>query len=182
MRCQVSDNFAFGSSVDKTLIYTDEMWFTTNNVEEAKCILKCTKTYIRAERKNTKACRLVTQNHGALLCKKKTPLKTDFSTMRQDNQWRASGKWKLRTNPLMWLRVWNKYIAKYIEDNYMDELNTSIRCSVLWNNVKTLQLLINMRSRLSRYQSVNYFHVINKQNFMFQNYLFSASIITLFLL
>lgn len=86
MRCQVSDNFAFGSSVDETLIYTDEMWFTTNNVEEAKCILKCTKTYIRAERKNTKACRLVTQNHGALLCKKKTPLKTDFSTMRQDNQ------------------------------------------------------------------------------------------------
>lgn len=28
MRCQASDNFTFGSCVDKTLIYTDEMWFT----------------------------------------------------------------------------------------------------------------------------------------------------------
>lgn len=45
-RCQASDNFTFGSCVDKTLIYTDEMWFTPQNVEEGKCILEGTETFI----------------------------------------------------------------------------------------------------------------------------------------
>lgn len=43
MRCQASDNFTYGSCVDKTLIYTDELWFTPQNVEEGKCILSNTK-------------------------------------------------------------------------------------------------------------------------------------------
>lgn len=47
MRCQASDNFTFGCCVDKTLIYTDEMWFTPQNVEEGKCILEGTETSIK---------------------------------------------------------------------------------------------------------------------------------------
>lgn len=42
MRRQASDNFTYGSCVDKTLIYTDELWFTPQNVEEGKCILEGT--------------------------------------------------------------------------------------------------------------------------------------------
>lgn len=45
IRCQASDNFTFGSCIDKTLIHTDEMWFTSNNVDEGKCILEGTQTY-----------------------------------------------------------------------------------------------------------------------------------------
>lgn len=45
----VSDNFTFGSCIDKTLIYTDEMWFTPQNVEESKCILECTETYVNVK-------------------------------------------------------------------------------------------------------------------------------------
>lgn len=40
MRCQASDNFTFGSCVDKSLIFTEEMWFTAQNIEEAKCIVE----------------------------------------------------------------------------------------------------------------------------------------------
>lgn len=49
MRCQASDNFTYGSCVDKTLIYTDELWFTPQNVEEGKCILEGTETYVNVK-------------------------------------------------------------------------------------------------------------------------------------
>lgn len=57
MRCQASDSFTFGSYVDKTLIYTDEMWFTPNNIEEAKCILKGTKTYMNVKHQSERILR-----------------------------------------------------------------------------------------------------------------------------
>lgn len=49
MRCQASDNFTYGSCVDKTLIYTDELWFTPQDVEEGKCILEGTETYVNVK-------------------------------------------------------------------------------------------------------------------------------------
>lgn len=52
MRCQASDNFTFSSCIDKTLIYTDEMWFTPQNVEEGKCILEGTETFINIKYQN----------------------------------------------------------------------------------------------------------------------------------
>lgn len=52
MRCQASDNFTFGSCVDKTIIYTDEMWFTLQNIEEAKCIPEGTETYVNVKHQN----------------------------------------------------------------------------------------------------------------------------------
>uniref|UniRef100_A0A0L8FFD6 ATP-dependent DNA helicase n=1 Tax=Octopus bimaculoides TaxID=37653 RepID=A0A0L8FFD6_OCTBM len=39
----------------------------------------------------------------------------------------------------------------------VDEINASIKSSVLWHHVKTLQLSTNMRSRLSRHQSAELF-------------------------
>lgn len=39
-RCQASDNFTFGSYIDKTLIYTDGMWLTPQNVKEGNVFLK----------------------------------------------------------------------------------------------------------------------------------------------
>lgn len=39
-RCQASDNFTFGSYIDKILIYTDGMWLTPQNVKEGNVFLK----------------------------------------------------------------------------------------------------------------------------------------------
>lgn len=46
MRCQASNNFTFGSCVKKTLIYTEKMCLTPQNVEEGKCILEGTESYV----------------------------------------------------------------------------------------------------------------------------------------
>lgn len=57
MRCQASDNFTFGLCVDKTLIYTDETWFTPQNIEEGKCILEGTETYVNVKHQNERLLR-----------------------------------------------------------------------------------------------------------------------------
>lgn len=68
MHCQASDNFTFGSCVDKTLINMDEMWFTPQNVEEGKCILEGTETYVNVKHQNERLLRrtpsLSTSNDG----------------------------------------------------------------------------------------------------------------------
>lgn len=51
MRYQASDNLTFATCIDKTLIYTDEWWFT-NNIEEAERILKGAPTYIGIKHQN----------------------------------------------------------------------------------------------------------------------------------
>lgn len=56
MRCQASDNFTFGSCIDKTLIYT-ETWFTPNNIEEAKCIPEDAETYVNVKHQNERILR-----------------------------------------------------------------------------------------------------------------------------
>lgn len=123
-RCQTSDNFTSGSCRDKTLIYTDEMWFNTNNIEEGKCILEGTRTYInikhQAERLqkrkppstcNVKPWQVVLQDTDAI----KNRLFI-YETHREMPNLKNWGKVEL--NLLMWLMVWQKFINKFIENKY----------------------------------------------------------------
>lgn len=43
--------------MDKGLLYTDEMWFTPANIEEGKCILQGTKTYVKVKHQNERILR-----------------------------------------------------------------------------------------------------------------------------
>lgn len=127
MRCQASDNFTFGSCIDKTLIYTDEMWFTANNVEEAKCILEGTQTYINIKHRSkrilkrtpslstsiTNPWRVVLQEEQAL--KNRMFIYETHQSMPQLKDWG-----KVELNPLMWLTIWKDYIEKYVNNSYSE--------------------------------------------------------------
>lgn len=49
IRTEKSDSFCFGSCADKSLIYTDELWFTKENVELAKCVLEGSKVLVNVK-------------------------------------------------------------------------------------------------------------------------------------
>lgn len=52
MRRQQTDKFTFASCVDKSMILTDEMWFTLQNVKEAKLILEESQTLVNIKHQN----------------------------------------------------------------------------------------------------------------------------------
>lgn len=130
MRCQASDNFTYGSCVDKTLIYTHEMWFTPQNVEEGKCILEDTETYVnikhQSERLLKRTPSLSTSNDDPwrhVMREKQAMLNRlyMFNTTRPMNklvEWGA-----IELNPLMWLTIWRKHIDSYNEKNYYTEIS-----------------------------------------------------------
>lgn len=125
MRCQASDNFTLGSCIDKTLIYTDEMWFITNNIEEAKCILEGTQMYINIKHQNerilkrtpslstsnTPPWRVGLQDEDAL--RNRLFLYETFRPMPQLKEWG-----RVELNPLMWLTIWKIHIEKYVTNTY----------------------------------------------------------------
>lgn len=123
MCCQASDNFTFGSCIDKTLIYTNEMWFTPQNVEEGKCILEGTEMFINIKHQNERL-------------RKRTPSLSTSSDdpwghvmgeaqalqncmycyytkrpMRKLIEWGAT-----ELNPTTWLTIWRDHIINYIEN------------------------------------------------------------------
>lgn len=124
MRCQASDNFTFGSCVDKTLIYTDEMWFTPQNVEEGKCILEGTMTAVnvkqQAERYLERTPSLSTSNDDPWrhVPQERTAMNNRmfiYETKRPMPQLKGWGVKEL--NPTMWLTVWRQHVIDYIEKN-----------------------------------------------------------------
>lgn len=121
----VSDNFTFGSCIDKTLIYTDEMWFTPQNVEESKCILECTETYVnvkhQAERLLKRTPCLSTSNdnpcsHGRSWNHEEQVTYIHNKKAHETIKWGA-----IELNPLMWLTIWRTHIDNYIEKNFRPE-------------------------------------------------------------
>lgn len=115
MRCQASDNFTLGSCVDKTVIYTDEMRFTPNNIGEAKCILEGTETYVNVKHQNERILRrmsrISTSNDELwrhVLGDKQTLLNRMhyYETRNPMNSLKEWGKIEL--NPLRWLTIWGK--------------------------------------------------------------------------
>lgn len=125
MRCQASDNFTFSSCVDKTLIYTDEMWFTPNHIEEAKCILEGTETYVNVNHQNERILRrtrcIRTYNEKPwrhVLGDKQTLLNRIhyYETRHPMSARKECGKIEL--NPLMWLTIWKRPINAYINNEH----------------------------------------------------------------
>lgn len=122
MRCQASDNFTFGSCVDKTLIYTDEMWFTPQNVE-GKCILEGTETFINIKHQNERLLKrtpsLSTSNDDpwrhvmgeAQALMNRLFLFQTKRPMQQLLQWGS-----IELNPVMWLTIWRDHIDNYINN------------------------------------------------------------------
>lgn len=128
LRCQASDNFTFGSCVDKTLIYTDELWFTPQNVEKGKCILEGTDTYVnvkhQAERLLKRTPCLSTSNEDPWrhvpgdkqAMQNRIIIYQTHRSMPELEDWGV-----IELNPLMWLTIWRKYIDNYIENKYITE-------------------------------------------------------------
>lgn len=125
MRCQASDNFTFGSCVDKTLIYTDEIWFTSSTIEEAKCILEGTETYVNVKHQNERILRrtlcISTSNVKPwrhVLGDKQTLLNRMhyYETRRSMHTLKEWGKIEL--NPIMCLTIWKRHINAYINNEH----------------------------------------------------------------
>lgn len=128
MRCQASNNFNFGSCVDKTLIYTDEMWFTPQNVEEGKCILEGTETYVNVKHQNERLLKrtlsLSTSNGDpwrhvqgeANAMNNRVFIFWTYNPMPQLQEWGAT-----ELNPIMWLTIWKDYISKFVLLEYKAE-------------------------------------------------------------
>lgn len=125
MRCQASDNFTFGTCADKTLIYTDELWFTPQNVEEAKCILEGTETYVNVKHQNERLLKrtpcLSTSNDDPWrhvqgdkeAMQNRMYIYNTQRSMPQLEEWGV-----IELNPTVWLTVWRKFIDDYTENKY----------------------------------------------------------------
>lgn len=113
MRCQVPDNFTFGLYLDKTLIYTDKMWFTPQNIEEAKCnFRRYANVKHQMEQLLKRTPPLSTSNcepWKVILHEKDVILNHihHYETNRAMPQLKEWGQIKL--NPLMWLSIWRKH-------------------------------------------------------------------------
>lgn len=130
MRCQASDNFTFGSCVDKTLIYTDEMWFTPQNVEEGKCMLEGTETYANVKHQNERLLRrtpfLSTSNEDlwrhvmgeAEAMNNRIFMFKTHRAMPQLKEWGT-----IELNPIMWLTIWRPVYSRKIHYRRNQETN-----------------------------------------------------------
>lgn len=117
MRCRASDNFTFGSWIDKTLIYTEEVWFTPQNVEEGKCILEGTETFIKIKHQNERLLKrtpsLSTSNDDpwrhimgeAQALQNRMYIYYTKRPMMKLVEWGA-----IELNPTMWLTIWRDKI------------------------------------------------------------------------
>lgn len=126
MRCQASDNFTFGSCVDKSLIFTEEMWFTPQNVEEAKCILEGTDTCVNVKHQSERILKrtpcLSTSNDEPwrhVANEKQAMINRMFLFTTRTAMDDLKGWGTLELNPLMWLTIWQKHIADYQRDGYI---------------------------------------------------------------
>lgn len=131
MRCQASDNFTYGSCVDKTLIYTDELWFTPQNIEEGKCILEGTETYVNVKHQNERLLKrtpsLSTSNDPwrhvqaeRKAMENRMFLFTTYVPMKELKEWGT-----IELNPIMWLTIWRKCIDDYINKQYIPKTDNS---------------------------------------------------------
>lgn len=115
----------FGLCVDKMLIYTDEMWFPPQNIEEAKCILEGTWTCVKVKHQPEKLIKrtpsLTTSNckpWKVILHEKDAILNRihHYKTSRPMPQLKEWGQIEL--DLLMWIRFWQKLIDRYSTNTY----------------------------------------------------------------
>ncbi|CAE1177333.1 unnamed protein product [Acanthosepion pharaonis] len=134
MHYQASDNFTFGSCINKTLIYTDKMWFTPQNVEEGKCILEGTETFINIKHQNERLLKrapsLSTSNDDPWRHVRGEPhvLQNRMYTYYTRRPMKKLIEWgAIELNPTMWLTIWRDHIKNYVENKidteYINEHN-----------------------------------------------------------
>ncbi|CAE1233597.1 unnamed protein product [Acanthosepion pharaonis] len=111
------------------MIYTDEMWFTPQNVEEAKCILEGTETYVNVKHQNERLLRrtpfISTSNSEpwkVVLHEKEAILNRMYHYTTTRSMPRLEKWGKVELNPLMWLTVWKRHIDKYANNEYHEIL------------------------------------------------------------
>lgn len=132
MRCQASDNFTFGSCIDKTLIYTDEMWFTPQNVE-GKCIPEGTEMFINIKHQNERLLKrtpsLSTSNDNPWrhVMGKAQALQNRMFVFETKRPMKKLLEWgAIKLNPVMWLTIWRYHNDKYINNKNDNTLQRRI--------------------------------------------------------
>lgn len=101
------------------------MWFTPNNIEEAKCILEGTETYVNVKNQNERILHrtpcISTSNEKLwrhVLGDKHTLL-NHMHYYETRKPMSALKEWgKIELNPLMWLTIWKRHINAYISNEH----------------------------------------------------------------
>lgn len=129
IRTEKSDSFCFGSCTDKSLIYTDELWFSKENVELAKCVLEGSKVLVnvkhQAERLIERTPSLSTSNSDIwnVVPHEEQPLRHRMIIYRTTQKMESLKEWGIcKINPLIWLTIWREHIDSLINNRYKKSL------------------------------------------------------------
>lgn len=126
IRTEKSDSFCFGSCADKSIIYTDELWFSKENVELAKCVLEGTKVLVNVKHQSERLIErtpcLSTSNTDIwnVVPHEEQPLLHRMIIYKTRARMDSLKEWGIcKLNPLMWLTIWRDhrlYHQKYIHE------------------------------------------------------------------
>lgn len=129
IRTEKSDSFCFGSCADKSIIYTDELWFSKENVEQAKCILEGTKVLVNVKHQSERLIErtpvLSTSNSDIwnVVPHEEEPLKHRMIIYKTRGIMENHKEWSIcKINPLMWLTIWREHIDSVLKNTYMKSL------------------------------------------------------------
>lgn len=129
IRTEKSDSFCFGSCTDKSLIYTDKLWFSKENAELAKCVLEGSKVLVnvkhQSERLIERTPSLSTSNSDIwnVVPHEEQPLRHRMIIYRTTQKMDSLKEWGIcKINPLMWLTIWREHIDSLINNTYKKSL------------------------------------------------------------
>lgn len=116
IRTEKSDSFCFGSCADKSIIYTDELWFSKENVELAKCVLEGTKVLVNVKHQSERLIErtpcLSTSNTDIwnVVPHEEQPLLHRMIIYKTRARMDSLKEWGIcKLNPLMWLTIWRDH-------------------------------------------------------------------------
>lgn len=122
IRTEKSDSFCFGSCADKSIIYTDELWFTKENVEQAKCVLEGTNVLVNVKHQNERLIErtpsLSTSNTNVwnVVPGEEQPLRHRMIIYKTTRKMDILKEWGIcKINPLMWLTIWRPHIDSLLK-------------------------------------------------------------------
>lgn len=129
IRTEKSDSFCFSSCTDKSLIYTDELWFSKENVELAKCVLEGSKVLVNVKHQSERLIErtpcLSTSNSDIwnVVPHEEEPLKHRMILYRTTQKMESLKEWGIcKINPLMWLTIWREHINSLVNNTYKKSL------------------------------------------------------------
>lgn len=129
IRTEKSDSFCFGSCTDKSLIYTDELWFSKENVELAKCVLEGSKVLVNVKHQSERLIErtpcLSTSNNDIwnVVPHEEQPLRHRMIIYKTKQKMGDLKEWGIcKINPLMWLTIWRDHINSLVNNTYKKSL------------------------------------------------------------